>query len=157
MAFASLAEQKSIKLNFEACESLPEIYFDSDKLEKIFFNLLSNAFKFTPEGGQITVSIAQVEINSELIQITVKDTGIGIPAEQLPHVFDRFFQVYDGSKREHGGTGIGLALTKELVELHQGKIEVKSEVGKGAEFIVYLPAGKAHLSEAEIVSERHRQ
>ncbi len=166
MAFASLAEQKNIALNFEACDDFKtspeqsEIYFDSDKIEKIFFNLLSNAFKFTSAGGAITVSISfqadELPGTSKVpgnLKISVKDTGIGIPSGQLPHVFDRFFQVDGSSTREHSGSGIGLALTKELVELHKGKIEVQSEMGIGAEFTVWLPKGNAHLTEEEIIED----
>ncbi len=146
-SFESLADQKKIDLQFE-CES-DHIYahFDQEKIERIMYNLLSNAVKFTPEGGRISVLLA---VNSELksvddqltdhsLQITVRDSGMGIPQDRLPHIFDRFYQVDASQVREHEGTGIGLALVKELVELHRGKISVESAVGFGATFTVQLP------------------
>jgi DNA-binding response OmpR family regulator/nitrogen-specific signal transduction histidine kinase len=164
MSFASLAEQHKITLRFEAeaarTNGAPlEIYFDRDKIEKIFYNLLSNAFKFTPEAGEVSV---QLSVNSNQLQqnqlitdhcllITVKDTGIGIPADRLPHVFDRFYQVDDTHTREREGSGLGLALTKELVERHYGEIAAHSTEGKGSESIVRLPLGKDHLQPEEIV------
>ena len=96
--------------------------------------------RFTSVQGVIKVSVKIVE--SSFVEISVKDTGIGIPADRISHIFDRFYQVDSSSTREHEGTGIGLALTKELVELHKGKISVKSIDGKGSEFIVLLPLGE---------------
>jgi hypothetical protein len=89
----------------------------------------------------------------EFVKISVKDTGFGIPAERLPHIFDRFYQVDDAHTREREGTGIGLALTKELVERHYGTIAVRSEIGKGTEFVVRLRLGGSHLKQEEIAEE----
>jgi len=164
MAFASLAERRNMRLLFHAeAESLPA-YFDRDALEKVFYNLLSNAFKFTPEGGEVIVDcgigIADSEMprqaasairNPQSAIVRVRDTGIGIPADKLPHVFDRFYQAESASTRKYEGTGIGLSLVKELVELHHGKIEIKSEEGKGTEVVVRLPLGREHLKAEEIV------
>jgi DNA topoisomerase VI subunit B len=127
----------------------------------IVSNLLSNAFKFTPEGGkisvQLTVNSNQLTANQlftdHCLLITVKDTGIGIPPDKLEKIFDRFYQADDSYAREQEGSGIGLALTKELVELHHGEIHVASEVGKGSTFIVRLPLGREHLKPEEIVEE----
>ena len=161
MSFASLAEQKKISLKFivlEKLEGLPplqNIYFDRDQVEKIFYNLLSNAFKFTAEGGMIEVAVGLRQANDHpgnFVEISVKDDGTGIPADRLYNIFERFYQVNGGNTREQEGTGIGLALTKELVELHHGEMSVRSEVGKGTEFIVSLPVGTAHLTEQEIVA-----
>ena len=96
-----------------------------DKFEKIVTNLLSNALKFTAEGGSVSVNVTifrdeSIDTKSESIRITVQDTGIGIPPKHLEHVFDRFYQIDDSQSRKFEGTGIGLALTKELVELHCG-------------------------------------
>ncbi|MFO7614690.1 MAG: two-component regulator propeller domain-containing protein [Bacteroidales bacterium] len=138
-SFESMAESHKITLNFESeADHLP-VVFDPDKMEMIFYNLLSNAFKFTPAGGEIKVS---VRIPSpSLAEIRIRDSGTGIPPDRIAHIFDRFYQVDGSSTREHEGTGIGLALTKELVELHKGKITVTSEEGHGTEFILTLPAG----------------
>jgi DNA-binding response OmpR family regulator len=163
LSFSSLAERNHITLKFMAPNESIRVYLDRDKLEKITVNLLSNAFKFTPEGGEVEVAVAvgsekQPPITAtasatEFVQISVRDSGIGIPAERLPHIFDRFYQVDSSHTREQEGTGIGLALTKELVELHGGDIHVRSELGRGSTFVVRLPLGKEHLRENEIVKE----
>ena len=161
-SFLSLAERKKITLEFNVPEELVIIYIDRDKFEKIVTNLLSNAFKFTPEGGTVSVSLSISkdfdESGAESMQsgdvlIEVKDSGVGIAPDQLDKVFDRFYQVDDSHTREQEGTGIGLALTKDLVELHGGEISVSSEEGKGTVFIVRLPLGREHLQESQIVEE----
>ena len=167
MSFESLAERKNIQLILNSIKNDIELYFDKDKMAKILSNLLSNAFKFTPEGGEITISINSPTPNSPplegqgvgqkgirndmLVSISIRDTGKGIAKEELPKLFDRFYQVDASQTREHEGSGIGLALTKELVELHHGNIKVKSKVGEGSEFIVELPPGREHFSDDEIV------
>jgi len=136
-----------ITLNCNCEYNSIEINFESEKLEKVFLNLLSNAFKFTPEGGKIELAINYPPLSvidnkakkDRYVEITVSDTGIGIPAENIPHLFDRFYQVDNSATREHQGTGIGLSLTKELVELHGGKISVESKSNEGSTFIVLLP------------------
>ena len=107
-------------------------------MEKIICNLISNALKFTSENGEIKLT---VNIISSFVEIIIKDSGIGIPADRLPNIFNRFYQIDSSITREFEGTGIGLALTKELVELHKGKISVNSIEGKGSEFIIHLPLG----------------
>ncbi|MFC2083752.1 two-component regulator propeller domain-containing protein [Bacteroidota bacterium] len=149
MLFESLAKRKDIALNVMWEKEQIDIYFDKEKIEKILTNLLSNAFKFTSEGGEIVVGLRETDKNSVIL--TVRDTGIGIPQEEIPRLFDRFYQVDHSPSRKHSGTGIGLALTKELVELHHGTITVNSRVGKGTEFIIELPLGKEHLTSDEIV------
>lgn len=136
-------------------DSIP-LYFDPEKLEKIVGNLLSNAVKFTPPGGRIDVSITGSET---YVDIAVRDTGRGIPAGQLEHIFDRFFQADTTVEHHQKGSGIGLALVKELVELHHGAITVQSKEGEnsGTEFVLRLPMGRAHLSSGEIVDGRGRQ
>ncbi|MBE0661435.1 MAG: response regulator [Bacteroidales bacterium] len=136
-SFESLAASKQIELGFESEADYIPVSYDPDKMEKVFYNLMSNAIKFTPENGMINVTLG-IEQNDRVL-IRVKDTGIGIPEDRLPHIFDRFYQVDTSSTREYEGTGIGLALTKELVELHNGKIRVNSREGKGTEFIISLP------------------
>ena len=150
MEFESIAEQKDINLKLLFEKEDIEAYFDKEKLEKIITNLMSNAIKFTPKGGTISFSL---NIIDHTLEIIVKDNGIGIPKSKLPRVFDRFYQV-DGSRtREYEGTGIGLALTKELVELHKGQIFLDSEEGKWTEVNIYLPLGKEHLSDEEIIEK----
>ncbi|MFZ0280108.1 MAG: two-component regulator propeller domain-containing protein, partial [Bacteroidales bacterium] len=146
-SFTDLSEQKQIKLAFRT--DLPEVntWFDRNKLEKIIFNLLSNAFKFTPSGGSITVSVSvlneEVLINSNgnnnvsKVRITVEDTGIGIPADKIDKLFSYFYQV--NSPFDDQGTGLGLALVKEFVNLHNGEVKVESRPGKGSCFTVSLP------------------
>jgi signal transduction histidine kinase/ligand-binding sensor domain-containing protein/DNA-binding response OmpR family regulator len=136
-SFESLAAAKKIELGFETTSNHIPVLFDPDKMEKVFYNLMSNAFKFTPENGKIKVTIASEQ--SDQVVISIKDTGCGIPEDRLENIFDRFYQVDGTSTREHEGTGIGLALAKELVELHKGKLAVNSVVDEGSEFILTLP------------------
>ncbi len=154
LSFSSLADLKKIKLNLSTAQDGIDVYLDKDKIEKIVNNLLSNAFKFTPEGGKIEVTIEKM-IND--VEIRITDSGIGIPKENIEKIFDRFYQVDSSHTREQEGTGIGLALTKELVELHKVKIEVESETGKGTTFIVRIPLGKEHLKPEEIIEEKVRE
>ena len=159
-AFASLGERRQITLTFEA--DTPEIvlYFDPAHFEQILNNLLSNAFKFTPEGGRIVVVVeddpgeADERGVGRFATLRISDTGIGIPSDALPHLFDRFYQVDASSTRLQEGSGIGLALVKELVALHGGALTVTSEVGVGTTFAIRLPKGTAHLAEEEIAWER---
>lgn len=153
LSFESLSESKDITLKLNSEKEFIELYFDKEKMMKILTNILSNAFKFTPEEGTITVAVK--EVNS-ILQIRIKDTGIGIPPEELPRLFDRFYQVDSTHTREYEGTGIGLALTKELAELHHGTIKVQSEQkesGSWTEFILEFPLGKNHLNKEEIVQD----
>ena len=148
LSFTSYAERKRISLNFVSDVNEIIVYIDKDKFEKIINNILSNAFKFTPDDGSIKVTVDQYNEN---LKIIVSDTGVGIPKEKLQKIFDRFFQVDGSHTREQEGTGIGLSLTKELVELHKGNIEVESEEGKGSSFIISIPLGTDHLKPDEIV------
>lgn len=154
MSFASLAERKRIRLSFTSPKEPIFIYADCDKLEKILSNLIFNALKFTPERGNVRVSVRRNgNASQELVEMVVQDSGPGIAREQMDKIFDRFYQVDDSGTRSQEGTGIGLALAKELVELHGGTIEVESEPGRGAVFVVRLPLGKEHLQSHEIVEE----
>jgi len=147
----SLSEMKGLTLHFEA--ETDELWMDIDleKMQSVLFNLLSNALKFTPEGGHIYLKITCIEQNSQpTCCITVRDTGVGILPEKLGRIFDRFYRVDDISTRQTEGTGIGLAFTRELVRLMGGEISAKSQPGEGAVFEVTLPistdAPKAALS-----------
>ena len=137
-SFESIAESKKITLKFASETASVPLLFDPDKMEKIICNLISNAIKFTSANGMIKLT---VNVVSPFLEIIVKDTGIGIPKDRLSHIFNRFYQVDSSTTREYEGTGIGLALTKELVELHKGQISVNSKEGEGTEFLIYLPLG----------------
>ncbi|GAB3702575.1 hypothetical protein GCM10027592_32130 [Spirosoma flavus] len=154
--FDGLAEQRGITLTWEGDTSTEELLysFDDDKWEKIAYNLLSNALKFTPEGGQVNVS-GRIEDPDRFV-LRVADTGIGIPAHRLAHVFDRFYQVDSGSTRAQPGTGIGLALVKELTNWLGGRVHVESEEGKGSVFTVEFPIAAPYARQpdkADIISD----
>jgi len=136
------ADGKSIQLKMEIPEELPFVYGDREKVEQILTNLLGNALKFTPEGGEISVSAKPFEEDEHMVVISVRDSGIGIPEDQLDRIFEKFHQVEDSLRRSITGTGLGLAITKGLVEAHHGKIWVESEVGKGSTFTLTLPMSK---------------
>ena len=148
-AFIETAKKKTISFRVDAKDKELKVWFDVNMLDKILFNLLSNAFKFTNDHGCITVSIIKDENNSKAI-IKVEDSGIGMSRETLEHAFDLFYQGNDGTYK---GTGLGLALSKELITLHQGEITIKSEKWKGTIFEVVLPLGNAHLTENEMEKE----
>ena len=155
-SFTAFTEQKGIDLQFFCEHEEIELYYEPDKLEKVFFNLLSNAVKFTPAGGRIHVSVTEKTASDTpegLVEVRVQDTGIGIPKDQLPFIFDRFHQVNVSDVRAHSGTGIGLALVKELVLLHGGTVDVESEPGAGATFVVTLRKGQAHLKREDLRGE----
>ncbi|MDF7814762.1 ATP-binding protein [Hymenobacter sp. YC55] len=150
-SFELLAQQRGITYVFEAVPPILHVEFDADKLEKVLANLLSNAFKFTPQGGEVTVQLRaeaapELDARSMWMELTVRDTGCGIAPTQMPHVFDRFYQADSTDTREQEGTGIGLALSKELVELHGGTITLVSEVGQGTHVLVRLPLPLAAAS-----------
>lgn len=136
MSVTEYAENKGISIIFDTNKEEILTACDPDKIERIILNLLSNAIKFTPQGGLITVNISS---EKDTVLISIKDTGAGIPDDKLHLVFERFRQVDKLLTRRHEGSGIGLSLVKSLVEMHGGGISVKSEYGKGSEFIVKLP------------------
>jgi signal transduction histidine kinase/ligand-binding sensor domain-containing protein/DNA-binding response OmpR family regulator len=147
-SFMDIAEKKGIQFSFSANIDSLEIYFDRDKIEKILFNLLSNAFKYTYDNGTVSIKLTYSSPeNNEgdgTLAIEVKDTGIGIPADKHEKIFERFFQTDLPESMVNQGTGIGLAITKEFVKLHNGVITVNSEPEKGACFTVLIPAKKIY-------------
>ncbi|WP_448698329.1 two-component regulator propeller domain-containing protein [Mucilaginibacter sp. AW1-3] len=154
IAFETYAQAKNISFNFNSGQNSVRLYFDRDKLEKILYNLLSNALKFTPEGGKITLSIKSDDTN---VLIYVEDSGPGIPSENLEKIFDLFNHSGPSQYNAHG-TGIGLAFSKGLAELHHGELLVESRVAAGNQnsytcFTVKLPMGSAHLNSEEIIPE----
>jgi len=159
--FKEEATLKHIILSVEYDENDISIWSDPSMLEKIIFNLVSNAFKATPESGLITIQINQpkdfillplVDKNDPVpvIEIIIKDTGIGIKEENLEKVFDRFYQANEMNDQYYGGTGIGLELVKSFVDLHKGKIVLASKEKLGTQFKIYLPLGYSHLKEDSI-------
>jgi signal transduction histidine kinase/DNA-binding response OmpR family regulator/Txe/YoeB family toxin of Txe-Axe toxin-antitoxin module len=144
-SFYSNATQKNIRLVFYSEEKEVMMDYDEEKILQIIYNLLSNALKFTREDGKIVFHASKIEEKGQpVLKLKVKDDGQGISPADIPHIFDRFYQVNNANFRQAEGAGIGLALTKELVELMNGRIEVESELGVGTEFLLYLPI-KAQL------------
>jgi signal transduction histidine kinase/DNA-binding response OmpR family regulator/ligand-binding sensor domain-containing protein len=142
-SFYSMASDKKVSLTFKPEISSLIMDFDEGKIQHVIYNLLSNSIKFTRPGGKVLLEVGQLNREKEsFLNITVRDTGIGISPEDLPHIFDRFFQSKAGNSTHVSGTGIGLALTRELVNLMGGTITVKSEVDWGSEFRVLLPVKK---------------
>lgn len=141
MKFMPLAEQKNIRLTFEDKTEGLFMYFDKDKVGKILTNLLSNAFKFTKAGGSVCVSLEKCILDSRrCAHIIVEDTGCGIPKEDQAHVFERFYRTEQDSSSQQIGSGIGLNMVYEYIQLHEGKVSLESEEGKGSRFIVDIPA-----------------
>ncbi|HDS07286.1 MAG TPA: hybrid sensor histidine kinase/response regulator, partial [Bacteroides sp.] len=170
-SFYGLAAQKEIIFEFNAAPGSLTSYFDRDKIEHILYNLLSNAFKFTPEGGQIILNVRKVKQKMilqgdvaivgppdnrlpevhDFAEISVMDTGCGIDATELRNIFRRFFRIPAGDESGNQGTGIGLYLVKELVRTHKGQLYVNSTKGGGTTFTVLLPLGSEFLSLGEII------
>jgi len=151
VSFQNHAKNEGYKFNFTSGSDELLIYYDRDKMERVLYNIISNAFKFTSKKGSINISISD---HLETISITVSDSGAGIESIELPRIFDRFYQVHDSNftTAQVKGTGIGLALVKGLVALHSGTVAVKSEgLGKGASFVINLPKGSNHLESNEII------
>jgi GAF domain-containing protein/class 3 adenylate cyclase/two-component SAPR family response regulator len=146
-SFRPYCEKKQVHLitHLEPC---PPVYLDVEKFDKVLYNLLSNAMKFTPSGGTITVTVAPA---GNHCQIRVQDTGIGIRADQIPHLFERFRQADGSASRSYEGSGLGLALVKELVEMHGGQVTVESVYGEGTSFIVWLQTGLTHLPSDQVI------
>jgi signal transduction histidine kinase/ligand-binding sensor domain-containing protein/DNA-binding response OmpR family regulator len=140
-SFSDLSESRNIQLTFVSNVEELKASFDYDKIEKILFNLLSNAFKFTPEGGKISVKfhLDETDASEKKVLIEVCDTGIGIPEDKQELIFERFVQNLPEGATVNRGSGIGLSLTKEFVQMHEGKIRVKSTIGEGSCFEVVLP------------------
>lgn len=156
------AEQMDISLRFTPDPDLPRVWVDKEKIEKIFFNLIGNALKFTQKGGEVTVATMKgmISIHGDPVPgvlCSVKDTGAGISAKDLPHIFERFRQADSSASRKYEGTGLGLFLVKEFIDLHHGVIVVNSRPGEGSEFIIKLRQGKDHFSHEGIAVDEQRK
>jgi signal transduction histidine kinase/ligand-binding sensor domain-containing protein/DNA-binding response OmpR family regulator len=146
--FEPLGERRGVELHVDVPDTAVEVFADPAHLDKVLANLLSNALKFTPGGGCVTLELAADDTH---VRLSVTDTGPGIPPDELPRVFDRFFRGERPSDAEQPGTGIGLALVRELVQLHGGSVDVESTPGAGSRFTVTLRRGKAHLRADQLV------
>ncbi|MBK8702237.1 MAG: helix-turn-helix domain-containing protein [Saprospiraceae bacterium] len=145
-AFQTYANSKNLSVRFFSNFETLTMDFDPEQVKQVLTNLISNAVKFTPSGGDVLVKLEMEKLKIEKLKIFVIDTGIGIAEKDLPYVFDRFFQADSSSTRKGEGTGIGLAHANELVKLMGGSIEVKSEIGKGSTFMVSLPIQRSTLT-----------
>ena len=166
--FTHLADKKNIDYHFESLYESILLWFDPDQMEEVITNLLSNAFKYTPEGGTIRVvtgnandpdilplTSAETDQPGEYAYFMVKDTGVGIPQDKLRKVFERFYQINDPMHNKEAGIGIGLNLAEKVVSLHGGKIFVRSKPGKGSSFVVLLKKGRKHLEETSEIRPDH--
>lgn len=149
-SFKFVANQRNIKFEILHQKGPLLVWFDPDKMDKVVFNLFSNAFKFTPDSGSITISILQDSFH-DIVKINIEDSGIGIPEESCEHIFEPFYQVQN---TYNAGTGLGLSLVKTFIELHKGTIAVSSIKGKGSRFTIELPLGNKHFSEDQIEEEQ---
>lgn len=146
-SFEELAGNRRISYSFESVDEELLLWFDPVQMQKVFYNLLSNAFKYTEDGGTIKMYIRRLR---QSVEIGVADTGCGIPQESLSLIFERFYQVDGGQRSGMQGSGIGLAFTKSIVEAHKGEIDVDSTVGKGSCFKIHLLMGNGHFSAEEL-------
>lgn len=157
--FVILSEEKEISLDFQLLNDNVNVWADKDKLSTAVRNIISNAFKFTPSGGDILIT-AGINEEKQLCFIQIEDTGIGIPQDKINVIFERFTQNVKDQKVTYYGTGIGLALTKELILLHRGDIKVESVPDKGSSFTIELPLGNKHFGESDVVvylSDMHEE
>jgi signal transduction histidine kinase len=135
-AMGTMAAERGVKVDCHFPDDLPKVTADRAKLHRVLVNLVSNAVKFTPKGGSVDIHGEQ---QGRRVRVSVSDTGVGIAAEDLPHLFDKYEQGSSRAPRRERGTGLGLYITRQLVELHGGKIEVESTVGKGSTFSFTIP------------------
>lgn len=151
MSFNSLADVRRIKLNVNSSQPSLPAYVDREKIETVLTNLISNSFKFTEDGGRIEVDLSVEKNPQPMCTISVKDTGKGISEKDVSHVFERFYQA-SSNDGKNPGTGIGLALTKELIELHKGSVDIKSQEGVGTEVRIHLLLGKDHFEDHQLIA-----
>lgn len=144
-SFKNIASKRNIDMRLNSTEKKPMVWFDVNMFDKVLFNLLSNAFKFTNDNGRILITIQKDEEKKE-IEIKVEDNGVGMTEESVLHAFELFYQ---GESYQSKGSGLGLSLSKEIIQLHKGVIDVSSKKWKGTSFCIRLPLGDAHLQEEE--------
>jgi len=134
--YQEAARTKNIRIELDGLSDLPPVLANKENMEEVFSNLISNSIKYSPENGKITITAVAVKT---YLCISVSDTGFGIPADDIPKIFERFFRVKNEKTRQITGTGLGLPIIKSIIEAHNGKIKVESELEKGTTFYVYLP------------------
>ena len=149
-SFDNIAEEKHIQFEIHVEPGLPTVWIDQEKLDKVVFNVLSNAFKYTPEGGKVTIEIGK---DGGDLKIRIADSGEGVPAEQRELIFNRFYQIPTKNNRNKMGTGIGLHLSRSLMEIHHGRIYVEDSSAGGAVFVVTLPLNNDYLKKEEMQTE----
>ncbi|WP_166963816.1 hybrid sensor histidine kinase/response regulator transcription factor [Yeosuana marina] len=153
LSFSEFAKDGGYTYTFNTTNEEILVYYDRYKFERVFYNLISNAFRYTPKGGQISIDVIKED---NQISIEIEDSGVGISEEYIDKVFDRFFEVsiHKGDQKSYNkGTGIGLSIAKNIVNLHKGTISVKNKTSQGVVFKVTLPLGNSHLSEKEIIKD----
>lgn len=160
LSFHQMAKHKAISYHFKTSHKEIPLFYDRDKLEIVLCNLLSNAFKYTPKNHTIDLELKQVskpmeassaEFSHGYCEITIRDSGVGMPEELVEKIFDRFYQIANTDSAKIIGTGIGLSLAKNIVELHKGDIFAHSEMGKGSEFTIRLPLGSDHFVQDQLI------
>lgn len=150
-AFQQYVEEKNMEFTISIAPDIPKVWIDQEKLDKVIFNVLANAFKYTPKEGRI---VLDADVDGGYLRIRISDSGPGIPEDQKELIFNRFYQIKNSNNSNHLGTGIGLHLSRSLLDIHQGKIFVESEEGKGAMFVILLPLDNSYLRPDEI-SDNH--
>ncbi|NER17850.1 hybrid sensor histidine kinase/response regulator transcription factor [Spongiivirga citrea] len=153
LSFTEYAKSGNYTYNFTTTDQEILVYYDRAKLERVFYNLISNAFKYTPKGGTITINVVK---NNDHLEVEVQDSGVGISEKYLDKIFDRFFEIPGNDKLHeeyNKGTGIGLSIVRNIVNLHHGTIDVKNQSQRGTVFALKLPLGKLHLSQGEILQD----
>jgi signal transduction histidine kinase len=154
------ASEARVQIATRVDEDVPQVCLDEGRLKQILFNLLSNAVKFSPQGGPVSVNVSFIPrtespLGVDAVRIDVADQGIGIPPEELQRIFDEFYQTEHGRRSRKGGTGLGLSLTRNFVELHRGTIEVESSPGLGSTFTLYLPVDYNEAKTAQVIPMLH--
>jgi signal transduction histidine kinase len=151
-AFQVLADQRGIRFHVSEHDGLPEtVHWDADRINEVLGNLLSNAFKFTERGGEVELTVMPTDHS---VQMEVRDTGAGIPPEQVHRIFEKFFQADNQDAASHGGSGLGLAIARHIVEAHNGTISCESTPGVGTTFTIVLPqraAGRRTSRKQQVV------
>jgi PAS domain S-box-containing protein len=141
--YQTMADEKKITLSYDKSELSLPVFIVPMTFRQVIANLIENALRYTPEAGRVSVSLGQAD---DMAEVAIEDSGIGIPEDELPRIFDRFYRAKNASSQSSKGTGLGLAIVKKTVDMHQGRIEVKSEIGKGTRVIILIPLARANVA-----------